>query len=226
MRRVNKEQSGGAGKGGRFLPGVIIIAFMAASVTFFLMIHIEKKLLSDYEKETVWVANANLQKSLEISGKNISECFVQVEMEKAKVPGAVVKDIGSLEGSMTAIMIPEGTVLVTTMFTDEGSYTDSLFQPVIAGCKADDLYQFVSGILRKGDRVNIYTVSDELGEAYLLWENVLVYQTFDSAGNLISPEDTVTAAARINVLLEKGDAEQFYSEMNKGSLRIVKVWDS
>jgi len=131
-----------------------------------------------------------------------------------------------VENCLTAIMIPKGSILTETMFEYGEKYVDHMTNPVIAGCKADDLFQAVSGVLRKGDLINIYTVNEELGETYLLWSRVLVYQTFDSGGNLIAPEDTVTAAARINVLIEEGNAEQFYNEINNGSLRMVKIWDT
>ena len=96
-------------------------------------------------------------------------------------------------------------------------------EPVIAGCKAEDLYQLVSGSLRKGDLINLYTVGEESGETLLLWENVRVYEVFDSAGKSIDVTDEVTAAARINVLPEKSYAERFYTELGKGSIRVVKV---
>lgn len=37
--------------------------------------------------------------------------------------------------------------------------------PVIAGCKADDLYQIVGGVLRAGDRINIYQVDEQAAKA-------------------------------------------------------------
>ena len=46
----------------------------------------------------------------------------------------------------------------------------------------------------------------------------------DASGNVIASEDTVTPAARVNLLLEEGYTEQFYKELNAGSLRLVKVW--
>ena len=79
------------------------------------------------------------------------------------------------------------------MFTLSGHYRAALDRPVIAGCRAEDLYQLVSGTLRGGDRIHIYTVDEELGETYLVWEDVMVYQAFDNAGNLIPPQDTVSA---------------------------------
>lgn len=222
MRRGHEENSR---KKKSFLPGVMIAAFVAAAITFFLLLYIEKSVLSEYEKEVVWVARADLQKSLEISAANLPDCFRQEEIEKTKVPAYAVKEINQLEGTMAAILIPEGSVITEPMFREEESSLAFVKQPVIAGCKAEDLYQFVSGTLRKGDRINIYTVNEEMKETYLLWENIVIYQTFDSAGNVISPEDQMTAAARINLLLEEENVEQFYNEMYKGSLRMVKVWE-
>lgn len=210
----------------RIFPGVIAAAFIASAITFFLLLNIERNALSDYEKVVVWIASANIPKAAEINSGNMESCFKQVEVDKSGLPEYVITDIHSLEGNRTTLMIPEGTILSEPMFTDDTSYVDSLTNPVIVGCKADDLYQVVSGILRKGDIVNVYTVNDELGETYLLWEDVLIDQTFDNAGNLIVPEDVTTAAARINLLMEEGYAEQFYTELNKGSLRMVKVWNS
>lgn len=222
MSKGNREKSK---KTGKLFPGVIIIAFIASAITFFLLLHIEKSILSDYEKELVWVAAVDLQSSLEIEKGHLGNYFEQVEIDKKRVPEQALKEVESLEGCLTAMMIPKGTILSAPMFTDVEAVIESMTKPAIAGCKAEDLFQVASGILRKGDRVNIYTVNEELGEAYLLWEDVLVYQTFDSAGNLILPENTNTAAARINLLLEEVNVEQFYSEMYKGSLRMVKLWD-
>jgi len=210
----------------RIFPGVIVIAFIASAVTFFLLLNIEKNLLSNYEKATVWVATAELPKAFEMQEENAEQYFRQVEVEKIRIPEQAVKDIHTLEGKRTVFKIPAGTILSETMFTGDEKYVKGLTRPIIIGCKAEDLYQVASGILRKGDIVNVYTVNDELGETYLLWSDVMVYQTFDHSGNQIASEDATTAAARINLLMEEWYAEQFYTELHRGSLRMVKKWDS
>lgn len=207
------------------LPGVILAAFLAALGTFFLLLHMEKSALSAYEKTYVWCTKSELAKGLELTQATMKECFVQMEVDKSKVPGKLVEDVEDLAGMQTVLVIPQGTIITETMFTDEETYIEGLYSPIIAGCKGEDLFQLVSGVLRKGDIVHVYTVNEDLGETYLLWENVMVYQAFDSAGNMIATEDMTTPAARINLLLEEGYAEQFYNELNKGSLRVVKVWE-
>lgn len=206
-------------------PGVILMAFLASIATFFLLLNMEKNALEAYEKITVWCTNCELVKGLEMTESSLEQCLVQVEMDKTKVPANLIEAPELLTGKQTIFTIPKGTVLTYPMFTEEETYRKSLHHPVVAGCKGDDLFQLVSGVLRKGDFVNIYTVNSELEETYMLWENIMVYQVFDGAGNVIAPEDTITPAARVNLLLEEGCAEQLYNELDAGSLRLVKVWE-
>ncbi len=206
------------------IPGVILVAFLASIATFFLLLNMEKNALEDYEKVMVWTAKCELAKGLEINAKSISECFEQVEINKDRVPGRVIENPEMLIGKRTELILSQGTILTESMFSDEENFRKGIYNPIIAGCKGDDLFQLVSGVLRKGDLVHIYMVNDELGETYMLWDNIMVYQAFDASGNVIASEDTVTPAARVNLLLEEGYTEQFYKELNAGSLRLVKVW--
>ena len=206
-------------------PGMILMAFLASIATFFLLLNMEKNALEAYEKVSVWCTNCELSKGLEVTEGSLSQCLLKVEMDKTKVPADLIENPETLIGKQTVFAIPQGTILTASMFTQEETYRKGLYQPVIAGCKGDDLFQLVSGVLRKGDRVNIYTVNSEIEETYMLWENIVVYQVFDAAGNVIAPEDTTTPAARVNLLLEEGCTEQLYNELNAGSLRLVKVWE-
>ena len=206
------------------LPGVIMVAFIASMATFFLLLNMEKNALEAYEKVMVWTAKCELAKGLEMNESSVDEYFVQVEMDKNRVPDKMIENPQILVGKLTEVSIPRGTVLTEVLFSDEEKYRKGIHNPIIAGCKGDDLFQLVSGVLRKGDLVHIYMVNEELGETYMLWENIMVYQAFDTSGNVIASEDVETPAARVNLLLEEGYTEQFYNELNAGSLRLVKVW--
>lgn len=222
--RENRKLHGGEERK-RVLPGVILAAFVATLVTYAVLLHIEKNALSAYEKADCWILTESLEKGTEIAQNNISQLFQRVQVDAQHIPREALTDPESLVGSQASIAIPQGSIATAPMFTSRGIYRAALEHPVIAGCKAEDLYQLVSGTLRSGDRIHIYTVNEEQGDAYLVWDDVMVYQTFDSSGNVIAPQDTVSAAARINVLLEEESAELFYSELYKGSLRVVKLWE-
>ncbi len=206
------------------LPGVILVAFIASIGTFLILLNMEKNALTAYEKISVWCAKEELASGLEITQGNIEQYFVQVEIDKSKIPQELIGEPEKIIGMQTLVKIPKGTIFTKPLFREDKEDIKGMQMPVIAGCKGDDLFQLVSGVLRKGDRVHIYTVNEELEETYMLWDNVMVYQVFDSAGNVIAGEDIMTPAARVNLVLEEGYAEQFYNELNTGSLRLVKVW--
>ena len=126
---------------------------------------------------------------------------------------------------MAAVLnIEEGVFLSQGMFEQWNDIVGDMKAPVVAGFKADDLYQVTGGVLRAGDRIHIYTVSED-GQAGLIWENVYVEQVFDSAGTAIKGEDRVSPAQRLNVYLDAEDVERFYTELARGTLRVVKVCD-
>ena len=207
------------------LPGIIFVAFLASIATFFLLVNMEKNALKDFETIPVWVTKYELAEGLEITEKSIQECFELIEVAKDRVPNKLLESPDILIGKNTELIIPQGAIVFESMFSDDEQFRKSVMNPVIAGCKGDDLFQLVSGVLRKGDLVHIYMVNEDMGETYMLWENIMVYQVFDGSGNAISSEDKVTPAARVNLLLEEGYTEQFYNELDKGSLRLVKVWN-
>jgi len=206
------------------IPGAVVIAFLASVIVYIVMINAEKNILSEYEKETVLIMQTDLVKGVELTAENLAQYVTEAAMDKNLIPEAAVYDMDQLIGQMTVSDIDKGVVLTRSMLEGTESQSQGLHNPVIAGFKADDLYQVVSGTLRSGDRIHIYTIEEESGQACLIWENILVKQVFDSAGSMITPDDKVTAAGRVNILLEQDNVEQFYSELTTGSLRVVKVW--
>lgn len=207
----------------KILPITILIALLASVVTFLVLLNMEKNMLSDFEREEVWVLREEMPAGTECTPDNVAKYIECAQVDKSCIPEQSIVSPDMLEGMRSVIYLPKGSILTETMFTGEKDEIAGMQEPVIAGCKAEDLYQLVSGSLRKGDLINLYTVNEDLGETHLLWENVRVYEVFDSSGKSIAVTDRETAAARINVLLEGMWAEQFYAELSSGSLRVVKV---
>ncbi|MBQ7926444.1 MAG: hypothetical protein IJ335_09150 [Lachnospiraceae bacterium] len=118
--------------------------------------------------------------------------------------------------------VEKGTLVTRGMFESVERVLAEMKEPVVAGLKAEDLYQVVGGILRPGDRIHIYLLGQD-GEIRLLRDDVYVQQTFDTHGNPVEPGDGVTAVYRLNVYMEKRDVDEFYGDLSTGTLRIVKA---
>lgn len=206
----------------RVWTGSIIAALLAAVGIFAVMLQMEKKILSEYERSSIYTAAREIPKGESITADNYMEYLDLKEVDKGVVPATALATPGQLEGLIAKVPIEEGTLLTMGMFEKRREITAGMSEPVIAGFKADDLYQVAGGVLRAGDRIHIYTVS-ESGIARLIWRKIFVEQVFDSAGNSIGGGDVLSAAQRVNVYLDAGDVEQFYTELARGTLRVVKV---
>ena len=202
--------------------GGVIAALVAAVTVFCVMLQVEKSALTGYEKGTVCMAVAEIPKGQQITAENYSEYFVLRDVDAGIISGAAIRDAESLQGLVANYDIDAGTLVTEGMFRHRTTITKGMKSPVIAGFKAEDLYQVVGGVLRAGDRIHIYSVSEE-HEAILIWDDIYVQGVFDQAGIQVDNGDRMTAAQRINIYLDKSEVEEFYSELASGTLRVVKV---
>lgn len=208
------------------LLGTMLVSLIASIVIFLVMLNIEKNFLSDYEKSMVYTAKTMIPEGVVITQKNAEDYLAEIEMDKKIIPETALQTKEQLYGFAPIIDIDPGVLLTTGGFCNVNQFLESMEQPVIVGFKVDDLYQVVTGVLRSGDRIHIYVVSEDAETkeitSKLLWEDVFVQQVFDGSGVAIENEDTITAAQRMNIYFEKKDIEEFYKELAAGSLRIVK----
>ena len=214
VKKIKKEKN--------ILPGVIITGLLTATIVYAVMLNAEKNMLADFEKGTVYVSAKQIPEGQLITDTNWQEYLKSLQADVKLIPENAITSQEELYQLISINEIDTGVFLTKGMFESVNEVTANMKEPVIASCKADDLYQVVGGVLRAGDRIHIYVVS-EAAEAKLLWENVFIQQVFDQAGNFISNEDTTTSAQRMNLYMDKQDVETFYRELALGSLRIVKA---
>lgn len=207
------------------LPGAALAALVAAVIVYCIMLNAEKNIMNAYEKGSVVVAIKDLEEGMVLTEENMEDYLAEKEMDKKLIPEKAFTQKGMLYQYILTQKIDKGAMITASMVTDVKQIEEDMREPVVAGFKADDLYQVVSGVLRSGDRIHIYTVDQETKETYLIWEDVFVKEVFDSSGTVISADDRVTAVQRVNILLEKDNVEQFYSELAAGSLRVVRVME-
>lgn len=201
--------------------GASLAALVAAVATFVILMQVEKSVLTQYEKGIVYTASKAIAKGQMITEENYMQYMTQREMDKNMIPDTALTEPAQVRGMAAAYDVEEGVLLTGGMFEELDEILAGMEEPVIAGVKAEDIYQVAGGMLRAGDRIHIYTVRD--GKAVLAWDEVYVQQVFDASGKGISNTDSSTVAQRMNVYLDKRDIEAFYTELAGGSLRAVKV---
>lgn len=205
----------------RLRMGGVLAALVASVAIFTAMIQMEKNILTRYEKGTIYTAVREIPRGQLITEENYQQYFKEQQLDKSCIPSTALNSPDQVTGLVAVYDIDEGILLTGGMFQEVNGILKEMNAPVIAGFKAEDIYQVAGGVLRAGDRVNIYSVKD--GETSLVWAKVFVQQVFDASGNTIDNGDTVTAAQRINVYLDEAEVQNFYAELAGGSLRVVKL---
>ena len=66
-----------------------------------------------------------------------------------------------ITGRIAVHRIEKGSVVTRGMLESEEQITGEMEEAVIAGFRAEDLYQAVGGVLRAGDRIHIYCIDME-----------------------------------------------------------------
>ena len=204
---------------------LIILSLAMCAIAFFVLISIEKNMLAGYEKGRAVVVAKEIPARTLITEKNADQYFKVVEMEKTIIPDAGFESLEEVYGYMPEIRLEKGVIPTPAMLTTPEGEIQTMKNPVMAGFSADDLYQVVGGVLRAGDRIHIYSVNRESGNADLVWSDVPVVQVFDSSGEEILGSDEKTAAQRVNIYIEQDNVATLYTELAAGSLRVVKVCD-
>lgn len=221
-RGAKKKENAGREPAERWKAGGMAAALIAAVAVFAVMLQLEKSTLTKYERGTVYAAAAEIPKGQLITAENMSLYFQEKSLDKSCIPESALRSPEQVTGLAAVFDIEQGVLLSEGMFETLDDILAGMREPVVAGFKAEDLYQVAGGVLRAGDRIHIYSVSEE-GEVALVWNNVYVQEVFDQAGNRIVSGDMATAAQRVNIYLDKKDVAAFYSELAGGALRVVRI---
>ena len=201
--------------------GVVLAALTASAAIFAAMIQMEKRILTQYEKGIIYTAAREIPRGQLITEENYQIYFREQQLDKSCIPQTALYSPQQAAGLVASFDIEPGILLTGGMFCELDTILAKMKEPVVAGFKAEDIYQVAGGVLRAGDRVNIYSVKE--GGTSLVWAGVFIQQVFDASGTAISNGDTSTAAQRINVYLDAAEVEDFYTELAGGSLRVVKL---
>lgn len=212
------------------------LALGAAIIIYIVLVQFEKNQLSDYERAIILTARTEITKGTLINDKNRGEYFAEKEIEKKMIPADAVIQTDHIEDMVAAYTISEGTYLMGSMFEKVNEIENEYESAKIVSLKADDISQVAGGVLRTGDRVDIYLVNENKvtgtdGEesieydAELRWENVYIQQAFDGSGVKIPADNSELSSQRFNIYLDESDIPEFLAAFEKGNLRIVKCCD-
>lgn len=235
QKKQKKEQKMKSGQGSSLIFGAFL-ALVASVIIFVVLVQFEKNQLSEYERSTVFVASTEIAKGTVVNSQNWNQYFSEKEIEKSKIPQGAITQTEQIEDMAALYNIASGTYLMESMFQKVNEIEGEYESVKIVSFRADDISQVAGGVLRSGDRVDIYLINNKTNtnsngkedveyEAVLRWENVYIQQAFDGAGVNITPDDAESSSQRFNIYLDKTEVPEFLAALEKGNLRMSKCCD-
>lgn len=199
---------------------VAVFAFLASAAVYAVMLKIEKEMLAGEKQISVWVLKEEIERNRIVQDEELKNLVEPVSYPESLVPEKAILDTELIPSGKALCQLGKGTVLCEGMFIDVGLDEQRYREPVIATVEVEDLMAAVGGILRQGDKINLYIFKEE--QEIGRYEDVLVEDVFDGSGMSILGEET-QPASRINVYLERDEVAEFYRIQQDAVVRSAKL---
>lgn len=167
----------------------------------------------------VLVAKQDIVKGKIISEEEIDELFMLDDAGQEENEEYLVNTTG-LAGMIVTSDIKSGSAVTSNMISDEYEPISRLKSPIVIGIHASEPSQFVSGIVRPGDTVNISVIDSLTNECTDVLNNVYVCGAYNDDGTEAIEGD---CAMNLNILIDKSDEGIINRLITKGTIRISKA---
>lgn len=206
---------------------VLIYSFIITLTLYALMLFIERTVLNSEEYVTVYVAQADIDRNTLITADNVGVFFAAKERKSEWLPDSYITDAAQLVGMMTVQDIVKNEVITGNALSEHDRRTIGIASPVEVALNANNLSQVVGGIIREGDRINIWSVEETNNngvsniEAEKICDSAYVTRVFTSAGTQVKRDSVNDSVAMvINIIIPEDREKEFNIALEKGTLRI------
>lgn len=208
-------------------PRVFVYSLVMTLVLYSAMIFVERTILKSEEYVSVYVAEGTVEKNTVVTAANIDELFALEERRADWLPDGSISDAAGLLGMTVKYGYEKNEVVTYSGLSAADTRMEGIENPVEVSLDAGSLSQVVGGIIREGDRINIWSVSrkNENGENIIsagkICDYAYVTRVFTSSGVQVKQASQDGAAATVvNIVIPGAKEEEFNIALESGTLRV------
>lgn len=187
--------------------------------------------LTDKDISSVVYATKDIEAGTTITKDNVSDYFGIEAVNSALVTKTTYTSLEDVTGRLTTD-VSMGEVLTSARLVDTSKINSSLKDPVEVSFAVSNADGAVNGYIRSGDVVDLYVSENANVEGEtnaktnnLLLANVYIVNSYDSGYAEIPSNDNSTIALYFVIEMERQDAANFYNQISKGDVTLVRVKD-
>lgn len=206
---------------------VLVYSFIVTLILYAVMLFIERTVIQSDEYTMVYVAQANIDENTMLTADNVGLYFAAEERRSDWLPDNCVTDMTQLLDMITVRSIRKNEIITGDLLSSQDGRIEGIDSPVEVSINASNLSQVVGGVLREGDRINIWSVTElnnngvSVVEAEKICDYAYVTRVFTAAGVQVkrNPQDEGSAMV-VNIIIPGKKEEEFNVALEKGTLRI------
>lgn len=209
---------------------LVFISLILCLICFVALIIMERNIIKREETDNIVVATTHISEGTKVTKENINSLFEIQERNVSQLPDDYVISIAELEESFISRDYKPNEVITYDYIKDEASMIEHIKHPIEISLSINSLSNAVGGILRPGDRVNLYntySTSSYSGKGKVtstpIMLNAYITKALTSSGAEISTEDKETTATMINIIIEAESEAAFNEAIYNGTLRLSKI---
>lgn len=208
---------------------ICLYCVIITAVLYVFILYVEKVVLREEPTANVYIAAKDIEKGVLIDETNAAQYFTNVSRAVDILPDNCVTDLALVCNMFTTKDYVAKDIITMSGFTSEADKTADIINPVEVSIATSTLAQAVGGILRTGDYINIWSISETgvngISEvtATQICEHVYVSKAFNSSGvQLLRGADVENGTATvISIILSADDEEDFNVALTQGTIRLA-----
>lgn len=208
---------------------LVVICFILAVVLYAGLLILEHAIITEDDTNNVYVALNDVSPDTYITEDNFDEYFVLSERAVRTLPTGCITDKNNLINHTVREYLAAGNVATDSILKSREAMVSDIKDGVIISFSVSNATKAVSGRVRPGDRVNVWTVNDTSNnklkseESVPIAKNLYIIDTFDSSGVRIPVNDETSIATMFTVMIPSEIEDAFYEEIFNNEIILSKI---
>jgi len=213
---------------------ILLFCLLGVMVLYAALVAVQSAAVNDHKNYEVaaYISSGNILKDTKITEQNVSELLRAVTRDSRTIPEDYITDPMLLVGQYAKKDIEHMEIICVSGF-QLLIMSEGIENPVEVSFCVNNYDQVVGGILREGDRINLYVVRKEksvsMSEEIIsesIIKNTYITKSFTNTGMEVRREDkdnSNTPTTVFNVYIPMDKEESFHKAVIEGTLRVSKI---
>ena len=202
---------------------LIVLSLIAAISSFIFLLHLEKQIMTNYEKQEVVVVKKELPANLLITEANANEYLKLEQRESITLPEDVICTIEEMYDRSSQVRLLERNIMSRAITSDLAKIKEEIGNVTELSFSISSIGQAINGSIRGGDYINIYLKTTNEAQTKKQWQKLYVLEATNGSGEIIEVDAETNEALNFTILINKDDVATFLEGLSTDLITITNV---